>query len=116
LTGRKPGTGRRRRRDHDCAGRDCELNLSIGPPRPRPALGEVSPPENWYELPLADQFAHYFGTPEAAEAAWLHHREGLAVYARAQLAKGEQPPEPVACEVYEPATTWPPPAGKEDKT
>jgi hypothetical protein len=99
----------RRRVDHACAGRDCELHLSIGPPRPRPALGEPMLVD-WFGLSPADQFAHYFGSPEAARAAWEHHREEMAAYARAQLTKGEQSTEPVALAVFESDTTWPPPA------
>jgi hypothetical protein len=111
MSNRKLGAGRRRV-DHDCAGRDCELNLSIGPPRPRPAVGEPVLVD-WFGLTLAEQLAHHFGSPEAARAAWEHHRPEMAAYARGQLAMGEQPTRPAACQAFEPDTTWPPPAEKE---
>jgi hypothetical protein len=109
MTDRKAKTARRRRVPHNCGTLDCELILEIGPPRPRPAVGEPVALD-WFSLSRADQYAHAFGTLEEAEAAWQHHREGMAAYARTQLAKGEQLPEPVAAKVFEPDATWPPPA------
>jgi hypothetical protein len=115
VSGRKLGAGRRRV-DHTCGSRWCDLVLTLGPARPR-GDGDTPPyaADAWAALPLAEQLAHAYGSLEEAEAAWWRHREELAAYDRDQLAQGEHPPEPAALQVFEPDTTWPPPAGKEQR-
>jgi hypothetical protein len=108
VTARKQGTGRRLV-DHDCGSWDCLQVLSLGPARPRPAVGELVLVD-WSQLTPAEQFAHFYGSPEAAEAAWRFHRGQLASLDRIQLAMGEPPTRPAALQVFEePDVTWPPP-------
>jgi hypothetical protein len=113
MTSRKLGTSRRRV-DHECGERYCELILTLGPARPRGENGTPGYPGDWAALPLADRLAHYFGSATAAEAAYWHHRDELAEADRAQMRlDGERPARPVAGDVFEPHVTWPPPASNQ---
>jgi hypothetical protein len=108
------------RADHHCSELkntgDCLMTLELGPDprfvRDAEAAGRVA------QLPGALDLA--YGSPEAARAAWLHHRGELATFARSNLARAaeagrvEVAEPPLAHRVFEPpGAPWPPPLGRE---